>query len=95
MFQRIERVLAGLAIASALLLGACSNPCRALSDQICDCKPNQPEQSACRERVRLSENELDEVTEAQAQACEQHLDTCTCEAVDDGDLAACGLSKTE
>lgn len=98
MFRRTPSARALLVTAmlalSSIGASACSGPCRALSDQICECKPNEPERAACRERVRLSESQKPEVSIAEEAVCEQRLDDCTCEALTDGDLAACGLAKT-
>lgn len=97
MFQRIRIEALLIAALAATAIQACSNPCTALSDRICECKPNQPEEAACIERVRIAEREKEDtfggVTEAEELACEAHLDTCDCADLEDGRLAECGLAE--
>jgi hypothetical protein len=94
----VRRAAASFALAMTAALGlaaplaGCGNACSALSEKICECRPNQPERNACVEQIRLSEIGKDEVSEAEAAACEARLETCTCESIEDGALAACGLA---
>jgi len=81
----------------ALLLGpvapACGDPCRDLSDTICNCMPSRTEQQACRKRVHglAAQNATHE--QKDRQICDDLLQSCTCEALAQGNFAACGLSQ--
>lgn len=82
-----------MALAVAALgsgLAACAEPCVALAQQYCGCLPNRPERDAC---VRQAQVARPEISPEEAEVCSALLDTCTCEAVERGDLAACGLAK--
>lgn len=82
-----------LILAAALALAAgCSDPCTSLSSTICDCKVNEPERNLCDEQVRIARATKDEITEAESLACDALLESCTCEALERGDLKACGLA---
>lgn len=80
------------ALLVALLGTSCSDPCVSLASAVCDCKPNEPERNLCDEQVSIARATKDEITEAEALACEGLLESCTCEALERGDLAACGLA---
>lgn len=90
------RSLSSLALSLALLFGGlqagCTPPCEALAEQICACELNLREEDACREAIRAASAGRTP-TEAEDQICEARLDGCTCEALERGELAACGLAK--
>jgi hypothetical protein len=84
-----------VALVLSLAVGAiagCQGPCTTLAEQICACEPNRALENSCLQTVRAAMNQR-EVSVAEAAVCEQKLDTCTCEALEDGDLVACGLAK--
>jgi hypothetical protein len=75
------------------LFVACGTPCKDLSDTICKCEPTDALQQACLQRVD-AESQAVPLTEAEQDVCAGILDaeTCTCDALADGDLVACGLA---
>jgi hypothetical protein len=83
------------AILTALLLAstqsACSQACEELAKKRCQCEPNETDQLACSRRVDDEASSIT-VSEQQQEACEKLLDTCTCDSLRSGDLAACGLA---
>lgn len=95
MFPRILLKLV-LILGAASAATGCSNACTALAEYVCTCRPNQPEQAACLDQVRLSRgSKTKEVTVAETEACQARIDTCTCEGLARGnaeDLANCGLT---
>lgn len=86
-----QRTLEALALASLLTLAACSDPCRALADKICSCRPSTAEQNACLEQVKATT--AHEPSDSENQRCAELIDGCTCEALEQNELAACGLAK--
>ena len=90
---RVATLLGATALAAILAGGSagCQSACDALAETICACEPNRTSESACLQAVAAADTR--DVTEAEAADCEQRLDTCTCEALEDGDQVACGLAK--
>ena len=80
-------------LVAALILAswasACDGPCRNLAEQICACEPNQTRERAC--LLNVDRATRDPVGDEDAR-CEELLKTCTCDALDRGDYAACGLT---
>ena len=77
----------------ACALAHCGDPCRELSDAVCDCMPTRSQQQACRKRIHaLAAQRSDSADKAVRTTCESLLATCTCEALAQGNLAACGLA---
>ena len=85
-----------LAFVAIVGVGACGHPCRELSDRVCRCAQNADQEARCLRQVRAlaSQDKLGHDAEATRQ-CVAFLQTCTCEALAAGDLAACGLAKQE
>jgi|JI10StandDraft_1071094.scaffolds.fasta_scaffold177892_3 hypothetical protein len=90
--RSLSRLSSLLLVAAALSAAGCTSPCVSLADTICDCKPNQPERNLCAQQVSESSAGKSDVTDAEALACEALLLTCTCEALERGELGACGLT---
>lgn len=90
------RAALGRALLLVAALGAisCGHPCRELSDRVCRCAQNAEQEARCLRQVRslASQDRGGRDAEA-ARQCAELLDTCTCEALAAGDLAACGLAK--
>lgn len=82
------------AVILAAFLGAagCDPPCVALAKEVCRCEATEREQRACIERVE-DDASAREATDEESARCEELLDTCSCERLDAGDLAACGLTN--
>lgn len=81
-----------LILAAAACFSACKGPCEELADLICDCELSASSQNQCDEQVRAAKQQR-EVSAAEEVTCEAKLETCTCDALQADDLAACGLSK--
>jgi hypothetical protein len=75
----------------ALLLAGCGDPCTDLSKKICKCKPTAMEQQSCTQAI--SDSTRSTATKAEQETCSNLLDTCSCDKLEHGDLAACGLSE--
>lgn len=90
--QRSLELLLGLTLLAGIFGAGCTGPCRSLAEQICSCEPNDVEQQACVVRIDAVSDRT--VSEAEANRCDQLLETCTCEALARDDFAACGLTKT-
>jgi hypothetical protein len=82
--------LAGFVLAIAHAAG-CGDACHHLAVHICQCGRTQIEQASCIQRVNTDTSA--HVTPADKKVCEQLLDTCTCQALSEGNLEACGLSN--
>lgn len=78
---------------TGLSIASCGTPCKDLSSQICNCEPTELEQRACMQRVENNEQEH-YVSDEQMQVCADIIASgnCTCDALYDGDLRACGLA---
>jgi len=77
---------------SGLGTTSCQGPCRTLAEQVCRCSDSPREQQAC--EVRVDANARGQtITDEEAERCEALLDVCTCEALQQGERAACGLSE--
>lgn len=75
-----------------LSLGACIDPCDRLSDRICECKGTATARETCRQQVAIQKENFDP-DDANKAACEAALETCTCDALDQGELSKCGFSR--
>jgi len=88
----VIRLLAVVTIASAASLSTgCSNACEELAERICACEPNRSSENACLLAVQSNSNRP--IDPKELTVCERNLDTCTCEALEDDDLIACGLGQ--
>jgi len=85
-----QRPLAAVFIVACLFAG-CGDPCNDLSKKVCKCKPTQVEQQACTQTIDTSSRPG--ASDAEKDHCSELLDTCTCDALKKGDLAACGLAE--
>lgn len=92
MFQKTREtlILSFLALALTVPLHGCSGNCESLAEKICSCRPNRTEENTCLEQIKAGSGL--EVTTEQEQICSELLDTCTCDALERDDLAACGLA---
>lgn len=75
-------------------LAGCGNNCESLANLICNCLPNTSEQNACKQQIATASSQRS-VTHAEDQYCGKLLQTCTCDALDRGDLVACGYAKPQ
>jgi len=73
-------------------LSACADPCVQLAERICNCEPTVATRRAClADRVTNQQGRID-VDDADRAFCAASLETCTCVALDVGDLGACGFA---
>ena len=92
MFRPIESLIALTLLVTPVLSG-CETPCNALADVICECEPNAAEEDVCKLRIDIASDRA--VSDAENEMCSMRLETCTCEALENDDLAACGLAKPQ
>lgn len=85
-------VLISMTLLAISMASACIDPCDSLADRICKCEATDLEQTTCTQRVAIEKDKRDS-TEANRAACEAALKTCTCEALEQGDLAKCGYTR--
>jgi hypothetical protein len=92
MVRVVVVVIAGLV---AALGSGCQDPCVTLAERICNCEKTADERRACiTDRVSNQQSSV-EVSDADRAFCQAILDdgTCTCAALDENDLAACGFAN--
>ena len=87
--QRIRLILAFAALGTAS--GACDEPCLALTRSLCFCERSELEQQACVRRVEAVA--ITAPTEAEENCCIRLQETCNCDDLADGNLAACGITQ--
>jgi len=92
--KRLVHQLMALAVAAALPLAGCGSACKELADKICECQPTRAREDRCRRSVSTASSNIDPSDE-QESVCQQILDSqrCTCEALEAGEFAACGLAN--
>ncbi len=74
-------------------LSGCADPCVTLAERICNCEATANERRACiTDRVTNQQSSVD-VDDADRDFCTEKLDTCSCAALDNNDLAACGFAN--
>jgi len=90
------KVLAAIgAVASAATwLAACQDPCVTLAQRICDCELTSAERTSCRTDRIVNQQSSTPISDADRNFCQSILDkgTCTCTALDNNDLDACGFA---
>jgi hypothetical protein len=81
-----------LFVAASTLLSSCTDPCVALAERICNCEPTFATRRACvQERITNQQGRV-QISDADREVCAAALDTCTCVALDENDLGACGFT---
>ncbi|MCC7109590.1 MAG: hypothetical protein IT382_09900 [Deltaproteobacteria bacterium] len=85
------RALLLLAAASALSMLACQDPCVALAERICSCEPTASDRQTCRTYRVVNQQSQVQIDDADRDFCEAKLQTCSCGALDENDLDACGF----
>ena len=77
------------------LLGAsgCTDPCVALQERICNCEKTANERQACIADRITNQQATTKIDDDDRAFCSEKLDTCTCAALDDNDLAQCGFTN--
>ena len=97
-FGRVGAALrmACVLLAGTLALATCGHPCRDLSDTVCRCAQTAELETRCIRQVRaLASQDRHGDDAASTQKCAALLETCTCERLAAGDLAACGLATQD
>jgi hypothetical protein len=77
----------------ALAASGCEDPCLSLARELCRCERTETEQLSCIELVETVS--VPDPTEEEQDCCVQLLESCNCDALGDGDLAACGIAQEE
>ncbi len=75
----------------AALFGACQDPCIALAERICACEPTESDRRSCRNARIVDQQSRVTIDDADRELCAAKLDTCSCDALDENDLDACGF----
>jgi|GEM_PF-4054121 len=78
------------AVAPAVVAG-CQDPCIELAQRICNCESTVIERRACAADRITSQQGSVVLTDADRDLCATKLDTCSCAALDENDLDACGF----
>ncbi len=87
-----QRMLSVLAFAaSAAASGACDDPCLALTRDLCYCERTEFDQQACVRRIEAVS--VPTPTEAEEDCCIRLQETCNCDDLAAGNLAACGIAQ--
>lgn len=86
-------VVAVLGVFTALLGSGCPDPCVTLAERICNCEATAAERRACiTDRVTNQQSTVD-VDVDDRDFCNAKLATCSCAALDQNNLAACGFAN--
>jgi len=95
MFARcVQTMCFGLLAACLALAGSgCGSACKELGHKICSCQPTRAKESRCKTAVDAAAENFD-LSDEEEDHCQKILDSgdCTCEALEAGEYAACGLS---
>ena len=88
--------VAAVAMWAASLVG-CGNPCRELSEKVCNCQPTDGQRRECLRRVGTRAGQYQPNPDRQVEAaadenCAKVLEQFSCTALASGNLKACGLS---
>jgi hypothetical protein len=75
------------------LLSGCGSACKDLANKVCDCQPTRAKEDRCHRSIDAASSNFD-LSDEEEDACQAILDSgeCTCEAIEAGNFAACGLS---
>src|SRR3954468_469640 len=75
----------------------CQDPCVTLAERICNCEATADERRACIANRITNQQSSVEVSDADREFCQQIVDanTCTCAALDENNLAACGFAPSD
>ncbi len=87
----MRRLVLSLIAAAAATLGACQDPCVALAERICACEPTEADRRSCRNDRIVNRQSQVSIDDEDRELCSAKLDTCTCGALDENDLDACGF----
>lgn len=63
----------------------------ALAERICSCEPTETDRRSCRNDRIVNQQSQVQIDDADRDFCEAKLDTCTCGALDENQLDACGF----
>ena len=80
-----------LAACSVVVTAACQDPCVALAERICSCEPTESDRRSCRTDRIVNQQSQIAISDTDRELCAEKLDTCSCGALDENDLDACGF----
>jgi hypothetical protein len=73
------------------LASACQDPCVELAQRICNCESTALERRACiADRITSQQGRI-VIGDADRELCIARLETCSCAALDENNLDACGF----
>ncbi|MBI1946059.1 MAG: hypothetical protein HYS27_10205 [Deltaproteobacteria bacterium] len=87
----MRRLLLALLPVFAVATAACQDPCVVLAERICACEPTEADRRSCRNDRIVNRQSQVTIDDADRDLCEAKLATCTCGALDENDLDACGF----
>lgn len=70
----------------------CQDPCVVLAERICGCEPSTAERQSCRRTRIVNQQSNITIEDADRELCQAKLETCTCSALDQNNLDACGFT---
>ncbi len=90
----VRSVVVVTCLAIAGLGTGCQDPCVTLAERICNCEATANERRACITNRVTNQQGSVEVSEPDREFCQSVLDNgeCTCAALDNNNLAACGFA---
>ena len=91
-WKRFLYALQVLLFCSLGMASTACDPCVALSDLIGDCEPSANGKLACRQERDLQRSQRDEA-DADLAVCSAALETCNCDAIENHDWEACGMTR--
>jgi hypothetical protein len=90
--RQMNRLVGLVGVGVVLCASSCADPCVVLAERICNCEPTFATRRACvADRITNQQGRI-EVTDADREACSAALETCTCAALDQNELSACGMT---
>ena len=90
--QRIGSVLAFTSVLAVAASG-CDDPCLALTRDLCMCERTEFEQQACVQRIEAVS--VPAPTAIEEDCCIALQESCTCDELAEGNLAACGVAQEQ
>jgi hypothetical protein len=81
-----------LLLLAALSGVACTDPCEALAERICQCQEDPNARAACRTERITNQKSSKVITDEDKSRCTAALDTCECVDLDENRTDECGYA---
>lgn len=88
----MARLLLGWSLVLLMDLTGCTDPCVELAQRICNCEPTVTDRRNCAADRITNQQGTIVISDDDRSICTAALDTCTCAALDQNNLAACGFT---